>query len=87
MDEIKGLLIVKIVAKGTRSEGPEYWLQPSDDYKERWDEILVRKEVMLWQNDPVLHGFIGKKVLILGEVIETKNTITIDYKEVKELSE
>ena len=87
MDEIRGLLIVKIVAKGTLSEGPEYWLQPSDDYKERWDEILVRKEVMLWQNDPVLHGFIGKKVLILGEVIETKSSITIDYKEVKELSE
>ena len=82
--DITGILIVKIIGKGSRSEGPEYWIQPLDDYKNRWDEILVRKKTMMWQEDPNLHGFIGKKVLIHGEVIETKDSITIDYITVKE---
>ena len=48
-------------------------------------KILVRKQVHLWQNDPVLHKFIDKKVLILGEIIETKSNITVDYEFVEEL--
>jgi len=39
----------------------------------------------MWENDPVLHKFIDKKVLILGEIIETKSTITVDYEFVREL--
>ena len=83
-DDITGILITKIIGKGSRSEGPEYWIQPLDDYKNRWDEILVRKKTMMWQEDPNLHGFIGKTVLIYGEIIETKDTITIDYTTIKE---
>ncbi len=79
MDEIKGTLTAEIVAKGTKSEGPKYYLQPLDDYANRWSKILVRKKSHLWQNDPVLHKYIDKKVLILGEIIETKSTITVDY--------
>ncbi len=79
MDEISGILTAEIVAKGTLSEGPKYYLQPLDDYANRWSKILVRKKTHLWENDPVLHKFIDKKVLILGEIIETKSTITVDY--------
>ena len=78
-DNVTGILIAKVVGDGSMSEGPEYWIQPLDSYKERWDEILVRKKTMMWQEDPALHKFIGKKVIIHGEVIETKNTITMDY--------
>ena len=85
MDEISGILTAEIVGKGTKSEGPKYYIQPLDDYANRWSKILVRKQVHLWQNDPVLHKFIDKKVLIIGEIIETKSTITVDYEFVEEL--
>ena len=86
MNEIRGILFARIKGKGTRSEGPEYFIKPLDDYKNRWSEILVRKKTHLWQKDPELHKFLDKKVLIIGEIIETRSTITIDYSEVKELS-
>ena len=85
MDEIKGILSAETVAKGSLSEGPRYYIQPLDHYSNRWSRILVRKKVHLWENDPVLHKFIGKKIRILGEIIETKSTITVDYESVEEI--
>ncbi|MFX1374896.1 MAG: hypothetical protein ACFFA0_03710 [Promethearchaeota archaeon] len=85
MKEIRGILFAKIKGKGTRSEGPEYFIKPLDEYKNRWSEILVRKKTHLWEKDPKLHKFLDKKVLIIGEIIETKHTITIDYLKVKVL--
>ena len=79
MDKISGILTAEIVARGTLSEGPKYYLQPLDEYAKRWSKILMRKKTHLWENDPVLHKYIDKKVLILGEIIETKSTITVDY--------
>ena len=83
MDEITGVLYAKTAGVGTKSEGPIYYIKPLDDYANRWSEILVRKKTHLWENDPVLHKFIDKKVLILGEIIETKSTITVDYEFVR----
>jgi RecJ-like exonuclease len=74
-------------AKSFKSEGPQYWIQPIDDYKERWAEVTVRKTVQRWQNDPLLHDLIDKMVVIRGEIIETKSTITVDPIEVEELKE
>jgi hypothetical protein len=85
MDEISGMLFAEIAGKGTLSEGPKYYIKPLDDYANRWSKILVRKKTHMWENDPVLHKFIDKKVLILGEIIETKSTITVDYEFVREL--
>jgi len=85
MDEISGILFAEISGKGTRSEGPKYFLQPLDDYANRCSKILVRKKTHLWENDQVLHKHIDKKVMILGETIETKSTITIDYEFVRKL--
>lgn len=85
MDQIRGTLFAIIRGKGTRSEGPEYFIKPLDDYKNRWSEILVRKKTHMWEKDPELHKFLDKKVLIIGEIIETKSTITVDYLEVKAL--
>lgn len=85
MGEIRGILFAVIEGKGTRSEGPKYFIKPLDDYKNRWSEILVRKKTHMWENDPELHKFLDKEVLITGEIIETKSTITIDYSNLKVL--
>ena len=85
MDEIRGVLFSKVVGKGSRSEGPKYFIRPNDEYKNRWSEILVRKKTKSWENDPELHKFLEKQVLIIGEIIETKSSITVDYIKVKEL--
>ena len=85
MNEIRGTLFAIIKGKGTRSEGPEYFIKPLDDYKDRWSEILVRKKTHMWEKDPELHKFLNKKVLIIGEIIETKSTITVDYSKVKQI--
>ena len=85
MDEITGILYAKTAGVGTLSEGPIYFIKPLDDYANRWSEILVRKKTHLWEKDRILHNFIDKKVLILGEIIETKSTITVDYKFVRGL--
>jgi len=85
MNEIRGTLFAIVKGKGTRSEGPEYFIKPLDDYKNRWSEILVRKKTHLWEKDPELHKFLDKEVLIIGEIIETKHTITVDYSKIKEL--
>jgi len=39
----------------------------------------------MWEKDPELHKFLNKKVLIIGEIIETKSTITVDYSKVKQI--
>ena len=83
MGEIRGILFSKLKGKGTRSEGPEYFIKPLDDYKERWSEILVRKKTHMWEKDPKLHKFLNQNVLISGDIIETKSTITVDYSNVK----
>ena len=85
MNEIRGTLFAIIKGKGTKSEGPEYFIKPLDDYKDRWSEILVRKKTHMWEKDPELHKFLNKKVLIIGEIIETKSTITVDYSKVKQI--
>jgi len=85
MDEIRGILFARIEGKGSRSEGPTYFIKPLDDYKNRWSEILVRKQTHLWEKDPELHEFLDKKVLITGDIIETKSTITVDYLKVEPL--
>lgn len=84
MNEIRGILFARIEGKGTRSEGPIYFIKPLDDYKNRWSEILVRKKTHMWEKDPELHKFLDKKVLIIGDIIETKSTITVDYLKVEE---
>ncbi|MFX1279533.1 MAG: hypothetical protein ACFFA3_08960 [Promethearchaeota archaeon] len=85
MDEIRGILFAIIEGKGTRSKGPTYFIKPVDDYKNRWNKVLVRKKTQMWEEDPELHKFLDKKVVITGEIIETKNTITVDYFDLKQL--
>jgi len=85
MGEIRGILFAITVGKGSRSEGPKYFIRPLDEYKNRWSEILVRKKAHMWEKDTELHKFLDKKVLITGDIIETKGTITVDYFQVSVL--
>lgn len=79
--EITGKLISRLEGVGSRSEGPIYFIIPSEGYPE-WNEIPVRKRVMPWMKDLVLHDLIGEIITIKGEITETKDTISIDYEEV-----
>ena len=85
-DSITGKIISNEQGVGTLSAGPEYHLIAVGKYA-HWGKITLRKKSMLWQPDPVLHNFIGKRVEIYAEIIETKDTITVDYIEVKKLNE
>ncbi|MHA1518582.1 MAG: hypothetical protein ACTSVZ_05990 [Promethearchaeota archaeon] len=78
---ISGKLISRLSAIGTLSEGPIYFILPTGEYS-KWKEIPVRKKVMRWMKDRILHDLVGEIISINGEIIETKDTITIDYDEV-----
>lgn len=61
MKRFHGYLFSKLHLIGSRSEGPTYILQLWD-----YSEIPVVKKVMLWNEDPMLHKFLGKKVTVEG---------------------
>ena len=76
--EITGKLISRQSGVGTLSEGPVYFICPTDKYA-KWVEIQIWTKVMRWMKDPVLHELIGEQVTIQGEITETRTTITIEY--------
>ena len=63
MEKFDGYLFSKLHLIGSKSEGPAYFLQQFD-YK----EIVVIKHANLWQEDPVLHKCLGKKVTVEGKM-------------------
>ncbi|MHA1199265.1 MAG: hypothetical protein ACTSQF_07960 [Candidatus Heimdallarchaeaceae archaeon] len=81
---IIGITSMEMDGVGTLSTGPEYYIQPTDDYKKKWDKIHVRKQTQSWEEDLNLHNLVSKEVEILADIIETRTTISIDYLEVKE---
>ena len=67
----EGYLYSKLRFIGTRSEGPFYFLQ-------RWDytEIPVVKKADSWEEDPLLHRHVARKVKIEG--VQAINGILYD---------
>lgn len=61
---LEGYLFARLTAIGSKSEGPLYYLQLWND-----KEVIIEKKVKPWQNDPVLHGCLGQKVVIHGKLI------------------
>ncbi len=61
MQTFKGYLFAKLAHIHTDSEGPAYYLQQVD-----YEEVLVKKKVELWMEDPVLHPNLWRKVEIRG---------------------
>lgn len=56
-----GYLFSKLQCIGTFSEGPLYILQQFD-----YSEVIIVKTTELWEEDPELHKFLGKKVTVEG---------------------
>ena len=91
MKEYKGKLISKQAHVGTLSEGADYFLELSEPNEFGQTELFIRKKGHLWEQDPNLHPFIGKEVLIIGEPMvvkhvkfdKTSKSEGIDYKEIK----
>ncbi len=81
-DTAIGKLISRPQGSGTLSAGPAYFLIPSGKYA-HWGEILIRKKVHRWENDPELHPLVNHMVEINVDVIETKDTITFEYISIK----
>lgn len=85
MERYDGFLFSKLRHIGSKSEGPDYFLQQFD-YK----ELPVLKKVLLWQQDPELQKFIAGKVIIHGkmnsggicyETIEDYSSAIVERKE------
>ena len=89
-----GTIVSKKEGIGTRSEGPEYYIELVEPNDLGQTELAIRKEVPLWQEDPILQPFVGQKVQLIGEPIYAKHvkfeaTIKseiIIYKEIKPIS-
>jgi len=89
-----GIVFSKMSRIGTRSEDPEYFIKLEIPNEFCQAELPIRKEVHLWQDDPVLQKCIGKKVELKGEPIYTQyikfeGTIKsegIIYKEIKPIT-
>lgn len=75
LERFDGYLFSKLHLIGSKSEGPTYYLQQFD-YK----EIVVNKQVYLWQEDPTLHKFLAKKVTVEGEIKDSR----IEYKSIRD---
>lgn len=61
MTELDGFLFSKLGAIGTRSEGPDYFLQLFD-----FMEIPIVKKVSPWEEDPRLQKHLATKVTLSG---------------------
>lgn len=93
--EYNGILITKIAGKGTKSEGPDYFLELFEPNEFGQKELGVRKDAHLWEEDPKLHPFLNKTVVIKGEAIYVKHTTfdgtikteDIDPIEIREIKE
>jgi hypothetical protein len=66
MATFHGYLFSKLTAIGSKSEGPQYYLQQPD-----YHELVVRKKVALWEKDPQLHPHLDSKVVIEGDLTST----------------
>jgi len=61
MTRFDGYLFSKLHLIGSKSEGPSYFLQQWN-----YSEVPVIKDAMPWEEDPLLHKLLGKKVTIEG---------------------
>jgi hypothetical protein len=72
MKELSGFLFSKLGRIGSRSEGPDYFLQQFDRSERPIVEkvIPIHKEVHLFEKDPVLEKYLAMEVTIRGRIVE-----------------
>ncbi|WP_440948671.1 hypothetical protein ACSAZL_10810 [Methanosarcina sp. T3] len=78
METFKGLVYVKYGRVGSKSEGPDYYLQTRDK-----EYLLKYAERYLWELDYYLEFFCRKFVEVTGEL--DMGTTTIKIKSVREI--
>ena len=71
MTELSGFLFLKLGRIGTRSEGPDYFLQQFDRSVHPIVEkvIPIHKEANLWEDDPLLRKYLATEVTIEGSIV------------------
>ena len=79
MTILSGFLYIKHGRVGTRSEGPDYYLQMADG-----EVFLQYEERMLWDPDYHLEYFGRRMVEIEGELLEAQK---VQVREIKEICE
>ena len=63
MSEFHGFIFSKLHLIGSKSEGPNYFLQQFD-----YSELPLAKQAQLWEEDPVLQKALGTKVTVSGKI-------------------
>jgi hypothetical protein len=81
MENFEGYLFAKLFAIGSKSEGPEYFLQQWTDSQKNSD-TQIKKKSNLWEEDPELHSLLGRKVSIEGKL----NLEKIEYTKIEVVS-
>lgn len=72
MKEFSGFLFSKLARLGSRSEGPDYFLQQFDRSAKPIVEkvIPIHKEAELWKEDPILQRYLATEVFIRGSFVD-----------------
>lgn len=78
--ELSGFLFSKLARIGSRSEGPDYFLQQFDRSEHPIVEkvIAIHKEAEAWKPDPVLQKYLATEVAIRGRIVDGQ----LHYKEI-----
>jgi hypothetical protein len=85
-ETFKGFVYIKLHEMGTRSEGPDYYLQIFNVEKTvNVEHRLKYADINLWEVDYYLEFFCRKKVEVTGEL--DKKTDTIIVTEIREISD
>jgi hypothetical protein len=76
---------MKMVTMGSLSGDPRYFLEPLDEYRERWSVVVINKRTGYGESDPNLHSFLNQNVEITGIITDRRDGITVDYDSVTPL--
>jgi len=79
MKKFDGFLFSKLFRIGSKSQGPEYFLQQWDDRRKPTVDAPIHKKTDAWKDDPVLQKYLGRIVTVTGAVVDDK----IEYEDVK----
>lgn len=85
MKELGGFLFSKLARLGSKSEGPDYFLQHFDrSVHPIVDKVIpIHRETPLWKEDPVLQKNLATEVIVRGTIHGGK----LYYKEIQPVSE
>jgi hypothetical protein len=72
MKKFDGFLFSKLFRIGTRSQGPEYFLQQWENRRKPTGDKPILKKSEAWKDDPGLQKYLGQIVTVTGTVVDDK---------------